>query len=263
MLLVSENIQITNPAIQAALEGRDPAPIQDMVRRCAEAGAEALDINPGPLTRNAEEKMAFLVKAVEAVTDLPLLIDTANPSAMAAALETASGKVVINGFSLEPARLERILPLAECHQTDIVGYLLQPDGHVPMDADGRLTQAVALYQAFLETGLDPGHLIIDPVMVPLAWENGTEQARAVLDVIRMLPDVFGHPVRTMAGLSNLTSGASGNARRLLTEGAYAAMLASAGLEMALLNVFHAETVRVIRACTLITRPGPFSWEQLP
>ncbi|MCP4690018.1 MAG: hypothetical protein GY859_18340 [Desulfobacterales bacterium] len=38
----------------------------------AGAGAGALDINTGSLSREPEESMAFFVEAVQAVTDLPL-----------------------------------------------------------------------------------------------------------------------------------------------------------------------------------------------
>ena len=262
MFLIAENLLITHTAIQDALDRMDPLPIRDMATRCVAAGADALDINPGPLRKRPEERMRFLVETVRAVTDLPLLIDTVNPTAIAAALETASGRVVINGFSLSPDRLERILPLAVQHDTEIIGYLLGPDGHVPPDVDERLSRAVELHQAYTAAGGEPSRLIIDPIAVPLNWENGGSQAGAILDVVRMLPDVLGFPVRTIVGLSNLTSGASRHEGRLLVERTYLSMLAASGLDMALVNIFHAETVQTARTCRLITRPGVFAWEEI-
>ena len=50
------------------------------------AGAQDIDINSGPLSRSPEEKMTFLVHAVQDTVDLPVVLDTANPQAVAAGL---------------------------------------------------------------------------------------------------------------------------------------------------------------------------------
>ena len=131
MIRVADNLTITNKAIEAALDKMDSGPIQQMVTDCERAGAQAIDINTGPLGRKAEIKMAFTVNTVEAATKLPILIDTANPIAMKAGLAAGRNKAIINGFSLEPKKLEEILPLAQKYDTDIIGYLLYPDSHVP------------------------------------------------------------------------------------------------------------------------------------
>jgi hypothetical protein len=41
------------------------------------------------------------------------------------------------------------------------------------------------------------------------------------------------------------------------------MVASAGLDWALMDVSHHHTVSVARACNVITRQGTFSWEEVP
>jgi len=259
MILISDNLQITHPDIDRAVQELDPGPVQDLVRRCVVAGADAIDINSGPLVREPEKKMAFLVAAVQSVTDLPVLLDTTNPRAMEAGLRASKGRTVINGFSLEPAKLERILPLAGKYDVDIIGYLLYPNSHVPNDASERLGVAVALFQAFQKAGVDPERLIIDPVVAPVMWENGNRQDMAILSVIRTLPDLLGFPVRTIAGLSNLTTGRGPRVKKRLLESAYLPMLAEAGLTMALMNILHTETVQTARACEALVRDRIFTW----
>ena len=46
---------------------------------------------------------------------------------MKVGLKIAKNWVIIKGFSLEPLKLERILPLAKEYNVDIVGFLLYPD----------------------------------------------------------------------------------------------------------------------------------------
>jgi len=263
MLIIADNLQITHPEISAAVQQFRPGPIQEMVSRCIEAGAQAIDINPGPLPREAEKKMRFLVNAVQEVTDSPLLLDTTNPDALEAGLRVCKNPVIINGFSIEPHKLERILPLARRFDADIVGYLLMDNGQVPSDETDRLVVAVELYGAFAGTGLPPEKLIIDPIIAPVLWDNGIEQDRAVLSVIRILPEILGYPVRTIAALSNLTAGHCPRAKRMLLETAYLAMLAASGLTMVLLNVFHRDTVKTAKTCNALMDSKVFTWEEIP
>jgi 5-methyltetrahydrofolate corrinoid/iron sulfur protein methyltransferase len=263
MQIIADNIQITNPVIAKALNKMDPLPVQDLAKRCEAAGADMIDINPGPLTRDGEKKMTFLVEAVQQVCGLPLSLDTSNPLAMAAGLKACREKPVINGFSLEPAKMEKILPLATEFDCDIIGFLLYPNGMVPGNDEERLNLAVQLYEAFNEKGIEPHRLVIDPVLVPLMWEDGSKQAMEILTVIRMLPDLLGFPVKTIAGLSNLTSGKGPREKKALVEEVYLSMLSSAGLHMVLMNIFNQNTVSVAKACDSITRQGTFSWQEVP
>jgi 5-methyltetrahydrofolate corrinoid/iron sulfur protein methyltransferase len=262
MRIIADNIQITDPAVAKALSELDPAPIQDLARRCEAAGADMLDINPGPLTRDGGKRMVFLVEAVQEVCDLPLSLDTSNPSAMKAGLGACRRKPTINGFSLEPVKMEKILPLARDVDCDVIGFLLHPDGTVPLTVDERAALAVELFEGFSEQGIAPERLIIDPVLVPLMWEDGARQAMDLLSLIRMLPEVLGFSVKTVAGLSNLTSGKGPRSKKYLLERAYLPMLASAGLDHVLMNVDHQETVSMVRASKAITRQGTFTWEEI-
>jgi len=242
MMLVADNLQILRPEVQKAAQNQDPAPIARLVRQMEEAGAEAVDINMGPCYRNPEQIATFLVRTAEAATQLSILIDTANPRAMEAAIRAASRPPILNGFSLEPRKLGKILPLAADHGLDIIGYLLDADGHVPPDAQGRLSAGLALFDTAAAKGLSPERIIVDPVVPPLSWQDGGRQVREVLETLRLLPDLLDRPVRTVAGLSNLTSGAPSGAPRQVVESAFLAMMAAAGLSMALLNVFHTERI---------------------
>lgn len=259
MIIVADNLHIVRPEVARAVAEADPEPIRDMVNRCLAAGAEAIDINSGPLPRDPERKMTFLVETVQALTDLPLLLDTTNPAALDAGLKASRNPTIINGFSMEPRKVSAILPLARKYDADIIGYLLYPDSQVPKDEAARLGIAVELFQAASAAGVRPEQLIIDPVVAPVMWEDGHRQDMAILSVIRNLPDLLGFPVRTIAGVSNLTTGNGPVDGKRLLEAAYLPMLAAAGLTMALMNVFHEPTMRVARAVKALRDPKIFSW----
>ena len=262
MILIADNIRITNRAIEKAIDEFDPQPIREMTKRCESAGAEAIDINSGPLNRDPEKKMEFLVESIQDVTDLPLLIDTTNSKALEAGLRASKNKTIINGFSLEPVKLKSILPLAEKFDADIIGYLLYPNSHVPPDGPQRLNVAVELFSEYKKAGLTNEHLIIDPIVAPLIWQDGNSQDMEMLSVIRTLPELLGFDVRTIGGLSNLTAGKGDREKKLLMEETYLPMLLEAGLSMVLMDVFHEKTMRAARACRALMSPKVFSWEEV-
>jgi 5-methyltetrahydrofolate corrinoid/iron sulfur protein methyltransferase len=259
MIFVADNLTITDRRVENALAKMEPEYIQALVKKCEDAGADAIDVNVGPLGRHCDKIMDFVVRSVQETTDLPILLDTANPDAMKAGLLANRKTAVINGFSLEPKKLEKILPLAKTFDVDIIGYLLHPDSRVPANADERLSLAVEIHGHVQSVGIDPARLILDPVIVPLTWDSGKPQARAVISTLRHLPEVLGFPVRTIAGISNLTAGKGNMDKKRLMEEIYLSFLTEAGLTMALLNIFHEKSLKIATACNELADERIFSW----
>jgi len=69
MILAADNLQIFNPRVAEALEKQDPRPLQELARRCQQAGAAMLDLNPGFLSKRREDRLAFMVDAVQDAVD--------------------------------------------------------------------------------------------------------------------------------------------------------------------------------------------------
>src|SRR3990172_6779018 len=89
----------------------------DYVRQLAESkiawGADVLDINVGI---PGLEEVAIVKKVVEllsSVVDVPFCLDSANPAVLAAGLEAAPGKPLVNSVSGEEKKLEMVLPLVK------------------------------------------------------------------------------------------------------------------------------------------------------
>ena len=263
MLLIADNLQLTLPAMARELAERDAAALQARIARLVAAGAEGIDINTGPLGHGAADHTAYLLETVTAVTGLPLLIDTLDPDALRAALEFgASNRIIINGFSLERARLERILPLAVRYDVDIIAYLLDERSHVPKGVDDRLETALALFQRATAAGLPPERLIIDPVVAPLNWPDAAEHNRSLLEVLKRLPEMLGFEVQTVASLSNLTTGPAIRSQKEALERVFVPMLAAHGLSMLLVNMNHTRSVATVRRCRWILDAGVFAWQQV-
>ncbi len=264
MIVIADNMQASGRAIREAVRRDDPGPVQELTRRLVAAGARMIDVNVGPPKRQAARKMAFLVEAIQSVSDLPVLLDTADADVMAAGLDVNRTTAILNGFSLEPGKLEEILPLAVRYDAEIVGYLVDERSRPPASLEDRLRIAVELDRAARSAGLEERSLIIDPFVAPLVWEDGHRRNAALLEVVRRLPEVLGRPVRTVVGLSNLTTGRdpSDRDRKRAVERAFLPMLAAAGLTMVMLDVFHAEAVRLAGVCESLLSAKVFTWEAL-
>jgi 5-methyltetrahydrofolate corrinoid/iron sulfur protein methyltransferase len=207
--------------------------------------------------------MIFCLETVSSATDRPLLIDTVNARAIRAALaHGVPNRLIINGFSLEPAKIETILPLAVEYDTAIVGYLLDERSQVPAGPDAKLSVALEIYTRALSAGLRPEQLIIDPVVAPLSWQDAAEHNRSLLEVLARLPDMLGIDVQTIASLSNLTTGAASRDAKQAMEQAFIPMLAAHGLSMLLVNMDHGRSVAMAQRCQWLLAPGVFSWGQL-
>jgi 5-methyltetrahydrofolate corrinoid/iron sulfur protein methyltransferase len=206
--------------------------------------------------------MQLIVETVQEATDLPLWLDSNDPELVRIGIELCRHAPVINGFSLEPSRLENMLPLAVETGCRIVGFLLRSDGHVPPTLSERLETFHELYERSIQGGLDPQQLIVDPISVPLMWGDGSAQGQAVLDTVSHLPHLVGHPVDTVVGLSNLTSSAPACRSRAMVEPAYLSMLSQAGLTAVLLNIRRREAVAAVKFRRELERGGVLSWAEL-
>ena len=237
MLLAADNLTGAQPLVAQALRDLNPQPIQDLARRCGAAGARMLDLNPGYLSRRHEDRMAFLVDTVQEVTTLPLILDSPNPRVLARGLAACREKPLLNALTLEERQLEEILPLAAAHQTEVVLLLLDEKSQSPPSLEGKVAVAMELRERALEAGLTDQQLIFDPVLPNLRWPDAWPQTGAALKIVRYLASgaLFGLPVRTMAGLSNLRSGLR-ELYPVQMEVTVLALLAGAGLSLALVDV---------------------------
>jgi 5-methyltetrahydrofolate corrinoid/iron sulfur protein methyltransferase len=249
LIIAADNLNILNPAVAQALHDLDPRPLQELARRCEQAGADLIDINPGFLPPRRHDRMAFMVEAVQQVTVLRFILDSPSAPVLARGLAVTNKPPILNACTLEHEKLREILPLAAAHQTDLVLLLL--DAHCRPGAflEGKLTLALELREHALAAGLTEAQLIFDPVLPNLTWPDAWVQVGEVVKTVRLLSgeDLWGEPARTMAGLSNLRS-ALRHTYPLRVEEAALGVLAGAGLSLALVDVLQPglmETVRVI------------------
>ena len=262
MLLIADNLHIMNPAVAKALQERDPLPFKEIAERCAEVNAYAMDINLGPLKRNAEEIITFVIETVQESFKGRLVLDSIQAEVIAAGIKVCKQTPIINGFSLEANKMKTILPLAAEYQADIVGFLIDEKGKIPLSADERLSVASKLISAAEELGIPPEKIIIDPVLAPLSWQDGTYYNRSLIETIQLLDQIFGQPIKTIAGLSNIGAGAPDKTKRQTAEAAFLFMLAASNLDYILMNVEHESNLTALNLSQLLLAEKVFTWQEV-
>jgi cobalamin-dependent methionine synthase I len=249
LIVAADNLNILNPAVAQALEALAPRPLQELARRLEQAGAKLIDINPGFLPPRRHDRMAFMVEAVQQVTNLRLILDSPDARVLARGLAACNTPPILNACTLEDDKLREILPLAASHKTELVLLLLNARSQPAASLEGKITLAVELREHALAAGLTDAQLIFDPVLPNLTWPDAWAQVGEVVKTVRLLHggELWGEPARTMGGLSNLRSGLR-HTYPLRVEEAVLGVLAGAGMKLALVDVLQPglmETVRII------------------
>jgi 5-methyltetrahydrofolate corrinoid/iron sulfur protein methyltransferase len=241
MILIGEELNVMSREISRAIKERNPEPIRECVVELTQTGVNWLDLNVGPVTKNPGETMEWLVKTVQAFTDLPLCLDTTNPVAMEAGLKICEKKALINSASGTNESKEKMLPLAPKYSAGVVLSVIN-DAGLPSDADERASSILESTAFANELGVPNEDIWIDPVLLPVGVDQ--RQVLAYMEFVQMIPDLA-PGAKSICGLSNLSYGAPKQLRGLLNR-TFLVMIERYGQESAIVSAFDNELVRINR-----------------
>ena len=165
---IAESINVMSKTLGPAMKSRDPKPIQDMAVKQQEKDADILDLNIGPARKEGDKLMEWMVKTVEEVSDLPLSLDTTNPVATEAGLKAVTkARPIINSISLQPERMEIMLPMVAKYNAQMIALLWGKEG-MPRDTNERALMATELVYAANEAGVVNEDIYVDPIVSPIS-----------------------------------------------------------------------------------------------
>uniref|UniRef100_UPI004024DB6C homocysteine S-methyltransferase family protein n=1 Tax=Gemmiger formicilis TaxID=745368 RepID=UPI004024DB6C len=243
--VVGERINPTGKKrLQQALRDGDSAyPCTQAVAQ-AEAGAQVLDVNAGLPGIDEAATLEQLVKDLQAVTDLPLQLDSSNPEALSRALRIYNGKPIVNSVNGESETLEKILPLCKKYGAAVVGLALDKGG-IPPTAEGRFAIAQRIVAAANAAGIPNEDIYIDCLTLTASAQQ--EGAVQTLEALSRCKRELG--VRTVLGVSNISFGLPCRGYLNTT---FLTMAMSAGLDLAIMNPNTPEMMAAVRAYRVLT-----------
>lgn len=200
--------------------------------------AELLDVNCGIPDLDEKETLPLLVRKVQAVTDLPLMIDTSDPEALERALRAYNGIPVVNSVNGESKSLEAFVPKVARYGASVVALCLDENG-ISKTAEGRLAVADKIRGRLAEAGVGDERIIFDALTLTVA--TGDYPVEACLDTLKVLT---GKGFSTVLGVSNISFGLP---NRDLINTAFLSEAIAAGLKLAIVNPFAPLIVDMIGA----------------
>lgn len=192
-----------------------------------DAGAEILDVNVGVPSLDDVRILPLVVKKLQAITDLPLQIDSSNPAAIEAALRVYNGKAIVNSVNGEEKVMDAILPIVKKYGAAVVGLTLDENG-IPATAEGRLEIAERILDKALEYGISKEDVIIDCLTLTVSAQQ--KEAAETLKAVKMVKEKLG--LRTALGVSNISFGLPA---RILINRTFLTIAIENGLDLPIIN----------------------------
>lgn len=231
--LIGERINPTGkPRFKEALRSGDIDYILREAIAEQEAGAHILDVNVGLPEICEGELLPLVTERLQAVVDLPLQIDTADPLAMESALRRYNGKAMINSVNGKADSMASVFPLVKKYGGLVICLTLDEDG-IPDRAEDRLEIARRIYNEALRYGIRPCDLVFDPLA--MAVSTNKNAARETLRAVKMIREELG--CHTSLGVSNVSFGLP---RRELINSTFLGMALENRLSLAIVNPLCAE-----------------------
>jgi cobalamin-dependent methionine synthase I len=222
-----------------------------LIDRQVKGGADYLDLNVDELSWNREEQkaaMAWLVRAVEPMSPVPLSIDSSNQEILLAGIEACkgmAGKPMLNSASLE--RIDA-LDVACRYELPVVITAAGRSG-MPSNTEERVDHATEMVEAALSKGIPLEKMFIDALVFPISVDQ--RFGLQCLDAFRQLRARYGERIHLTGGLSNVSFGMP--CRKLINE-AFIHLAVEAGADSGIVDPVASNLNRIF---TADRKSGPY------
>ncbi|MFH0941390.1 MAG: dihydropteroate synthase [Candidatus Omnitrophota bacterium] len=229
MYIIGELINGMDQRVADAIKEKNKNFIRSLARKQVDAGADALDVNCGPASRDATGDMRWLVRTIQEEASCVLSLDSTKPEAIEAGLEASRQKCIINSTSADIPRLEAYVDMAKKYSASLVALVMDHKG-VPQDKDRKLEMAAQILGFAQESGFPLDELYLDPILLPI--NVAQSQLFGILELIKDFKALTSPPPKTILGLSNVSQGSK---KRRLINRTFLVMASAYGLDAAILD----------------------------
>lgn len=243
-VIIGERINPTGKKrLKTALKEGDMAYILGEAVSQAERGAHVLDVNVGLPEIDEPAVLERAVCEIQAVTDLPLQIDTSDICAMERAMRRYNGKPLVNSVNGKKEVMDAVFPLVKKYGGAVIALTLD-EGGIPATAKGRIEIAKNILKEAAKYGIRKKDIIFDTLAMAVSADGGA--AVAALDSLDYLRHSMG--VNTSLGVSNISFGLPA---RDFINGTFFAMALARGLSAAIINPNSQEMIKTYKSfCAL-------------
>lgn len=204
-VLIGERINPTGKKrLKQALAENDLAYLLNEGLQQQEQGAQVLDVNVGAPEIDEKTMLPQVMCELQAVSELPLQLDTADAAAMENALRRYNGKALVNSVSGKESVMNAIFPLVKKYGGTVIALTLDENG-IPETAEKRVEIARKILARARDYGIDKKNIVFDPLTMTVSAD--TNAAKVTLDALRTIRKELG--CHTSLGVSNVSFGLPG------------------------------------------------------
>lgn len=239
-ILIGERINPTGKKRfkQALVENDMDYILQEGIRQ-EECGVHILDVNVGLPEINEKEMLCRATQELQAVINLPLQLDTADFSAMEAAMRRYNGKALINSVNGKEESMRAIFPLVQKYGGVVIALTLDESG-IPATAQGRFEIAERILNIAAEYGIAKEDMVFDTLAMTVSADQNS--AMVTLESLRLIREKLG--CYTSLGVSNVSFGLPS---REAVNSVFFALALENGLSAAIMNPYSLEMRKVYYA----------------
>ena len=212
------------------------------------AGAHMLDVNAGIPLADEPALLAKAIKIVQAVTDVPLSIDSSIVAALESGLSVYQGKALVNSVTGEEDRLETVLPLVAKYGAAVVAISNDETG-ISEDPDVRFEVARKIVNRASDYGISHEDVVVDPLVMPIGAINSA--GKQIIHLVRRLRNEL--KVNTTCGASNVSFGLP---NRNGINAAFLTMAIGSGMTSAITSPLHPEVMQAILGANVMMGKDP-------
>ncbi len=200
-----------------------------------EKGVHILDVNVGLPEIDEVSMLKTAVCELQAVVDLPLQIDTADPVAMEVALRRYNGKAMVNSVNGKKESMEAVFPLVKKYGGLVVALTLDENG-IPNTANERVMIAEKILAEAAKYGISKKNIIFDPLALTISADD--KSGKETLKAVKMIKTLL--ECHTSLGVSNVSFGLP---RRDIINSTFFALALQNGLSAAIMNPYSDDMLK--------------------
>ncbi len=188
--------------------------------------------------------MKWLLEIVQGATDLPLCLDSPDPSILEMAYGLVEKRPMVNSISLEKDRFDSMIEYLKGKDCRIVALCMDDSG-MPKTADDIISRARTLVSELEKIGFKRDDIFIDPLVQPISVDTGNGQM--VMSAVRTIMNEM-EGVHTTGGLSNISYGLP---QRRIINRCFLAMMVAHGFDSAIMDPLDREVMEVVLTTDMI------------
>jgi len=248
-VIIGERINPTGRKLLAAeMKSGDFSRVEKDAISQVNAGAHMLDVNAGIPLADEPALLAKAIKIVQAVTDVPLSIDSSIVAALESGLSVYQGKALVNSVTGEEDRLETVLPLVAKYGAAVVAISNDETG-ISEDPDVRFEVARKIVNRASDYGIAHEDVVVDPLVMPIGAINSA--GKQIIHLVRRLRNEL--KVNTTCGASNVSFGLP---NRNGINAAFLTMAIGSGMTSAITSPLHPEVMQAILGANVMMGKDP-------